>query len=306
MPPTTDLSRVGAVIVTYASAEHIAGCLDTLAPAGLGAVVVVDNDSPDGTRAVLHARRDPGLLVVEQDNVGFGGGCNAGARALPADVDTILFCNPDARISHDDIARLLQRLDKHERCAVVGPRLRCGDQVLTSAGSAPRFLTELRPLLPGAVGRLLPRRQLPPGHDEGGVVGYVEGACMLARRTAFTEVGGFDEGYFLCFEEMDLASRLATSGWDVQLEPTAWAEHCAGQSRASIPFAGRNHATAGLLRYLTTHHGPGTAAAYARAARLSLWLRRWTGRVDQGTYFSLVRALKDPAGTDPRRRTPAR
>jgi hypothetical protein len=77
----------------------------------------------------------------------------------------------------------------------------------------------------------------------------------------------------------------------------AWAEHCAGQSRASIPVGGRDHAVVGLLRYLTLHHGRRTARAYARAARASLWLRARTGRLDRDDYRRLQRAY---AGQGPR------
>jgi N-acetylglucosaminyl-diphospho-decaprenol L-rhamnosyltransferase len=287
----TDLSRVGAVIVTYASAGHIEACLDALAPSALGAVVVVDNASPDNTVAVLARRTDAGLHVLEQDNIGFGGGCNTGARALPPGCDLVLFCNPDARIDSADLGRLADRLLADPRLALVGPRLRCGDEPMTSAGAPPRFVSEVRPLLPEPLGRFLPRRQLPAAHDQSQPVGYVEGACMLARRSAFEEVGGFDEGYFLCFEEIDLATRLHDRGWAIELVADAWAEHCPGQSRASIPVAGRDHAVAGLLRYLRLHRGATTSRAYARVARASLWLRTRTGRLDASDYERLRRVL---------------
>lgn len=291
MSSTSDLSRVGVVIVTYASAGHITGCLDSLVDAGLGAVVVVDNDSPDDTVDVLRRRTDPSLVVVEQGNIGFGGGCNTGARALPPECDLVLFCNPDARIAAQDIGRLVQHLLDDPRRGLVGPRLHCGGSPLTSAGSAPRLLTEVRPLLPGAAGRLLPRRQLPPTADQAVEVGYVEGACMLARRSAFDEVGGFDEGFFLCFEEMDLATRMRDLGWRVELVPEAWAEHCPGQSRSSIPFAGRDHALVSLLRYLQLHEGARAARAYARCARASFWLRVRTGRMPRVDYERLRTVL---------------
>lgn len=283
---------MGAAIVTYASAGHIGACLDALAPSALGAVIVVDNASPDNTVQVLAGRRDPGLVVVEQANIGFGGGCNTGARTLPPECDLVLFCNPDARIGREDIARLAEHLLADPRLALVGPRLRCGDVPLTSAGAAPRFLTEMRPLLPAALGRFLPERQLPAGHDRSQAVGYVEGACMLARRSAFEEVGGFDAGYFLCFEEMDLATRLQDAGWGVALVAEAWAEHCAGQSRSAIPIGGRDHAVVGLLRYLRLHRGAASARAYARGARTSLWLRSRTGRLDRSDYLRLRDALR--------------
>lgn len=287
MSSTADLSRVGAAIVTYASADHIDGCLDVLAPSRLGAVAVVDNASPDTTVEVLRRRGDPGLIVVEQDNIGFGGGCNTGARALPPDCDLVLFCNPDARIQPRDIALLATRLQSAPRVAMVGPRLRCGADALTSAGAAPRLATELRPLLPAPLGRLLPRRQLPSDHDRSQQVGYVEGACMLVRRSAFDEVGGFDERYFLGFEEIDLAARLHARGWGVELVAEAWAEHCAGQSKAVLPLAGREHALVGQLRYLRLHRGAATALLVSRAARLSLWLRFRTHRLGRADYLRL-------------------
>ncbi|MCU1622034.1 MAG: glycosyl transferase family 2 [Frankiales bacterium] len=292
MPSTVDVSRVGAVIVTYASAHHIEGCLDALSGAGLGAIVVVDNDSPDDTVDVVRRRHDAGLVLVQQDNLGFGGGCNRGVRSLPDSCDLVLFCNPDARIGPNDVARLAAGLLAQDRRGLVGPRLRCGETPLTSAGTEPRFSTEFRPLLPRALGRFLPERRLPPGHDTSQPVGYVEGACMLARRAALEAVGGFDEDYFLCFEEIDLATRLHDRGWEIALVADAWADHCAGQSRAAIPVSGRDHALEGLLRYLRLHRGSGVARGYARAARVSLFLRAKSGRVPVEEYRRLRDVLR--------------
>lgn len=299
VPTPVDLSRVGAVIVTYASAGHVGGCLDALAAGGLGAVVVVDNASPDDTVEVIRRRGDQGLILVQQDNIGFGGGCNAGVRALPPHCDLILFCNPDARIAKGDVSRLVAGLLADDRRALVGPRLRCGPSPLTSAGAEPRFVTEFRPLLPRVLGQVLPARQLPPAHASSQAVGYVEGACMMARRTAFEELGGFDEEYFLCFEEIDLATRLRDAGWEVALVADAWAEHCAGQSRAAIPVGGRDHALVGLLRYLRLHRGERSARWYARAARASLALRTRTGRFPAQEYERLQPVLRSASSGHP-------
>ena len=273
-----DLSDVGVVVVTYASATTVLDTLRALPLDRLGGVVVVDNDSPDATVEVVTGARLPGVRLVRQPNAGFGAGCNRGVAELP-DVASVLFLNPDAVLSTADLETLVTYLDDRPRCAVVGPRVRSGGEPSYSAGRLATLATELRPLLPHPLSAVGPHRRLPPDYDRSGPVGYVEGACFLVRRDALVAVGGFDERYFLYFEEMDLGRRLARAGWEVHLCADAVVDHAIGVSRAELPFAGRPHLVRSCVRYLADWEGRRAARAWVTAARASWALRERLGRL---------------------------
>lgn len=270
------LGDVGVVVVTYRSASTVAATLAALPKARLGDLVVVDNGSDDGTASLVRAT---GTRVVEQDNNGFGAGCNRGERELGAGSPFVLFLNPDAVLRPDALEALVRHLVGHPRCAVVGPRVVQGQAPSWSAGRLATLGTEMRPLLPHPLSRLGPHLRLAPGTERTGPVGYVEGGCFLARRADLRAVGGFDEGYFLYFEEQELARRLHRHGLEVHLCTDAVVDHRIGASRRGLPAAGEEHLVASRVRYLRRWEGDRAARAWVRAARASWALRAATGRL---------------------------
>jgi len=283
-----DLSRVGVVVVTYGSTATVQATLAALPRERLGDVVVVDNDSPDSTVGVVRAT---GTRVVEQDNLGFGAGNNRGAQEL--DTELLLFLNPDAVLAEPDLERLVEHLDAHERCAVVGPRITSGGRPTYACGRLPTLATELRPLLPSPLSKVGPRRRTLPGTERSGPVGYVEGACFLVRREPFEKAGGFDPGYFLYFEEQEIAQRLRRGGWEVHLCAEAVVEHAIGASTSGIEHGGSPHLVRSEIRYLRRWHGEAAARVWVRAARASWALRRWTGRLDPELHIALRDAARE-------------
>ncbi len=285
-------ARVGVVIVTHASANDVVYALSALPTGELARVVVVDNGSPDETVAVVRGLGLANVEVVEQDNLGFGAGNDAGRRHLPPTAEFVLFLNPDCVIESADLSRLVGYLDAHPGTALAGPRLRDSDGAPRTAGGVlPSPRTELQPHLPGPLGRLVTRRQFEPGRDRSQPAGYVEGACMLARLSTFDAVGGFDHRYFLCFEEIDLAKRLGDGGWRVDLCAESWATHAGQRSRSQAAGFSLYHQYRSQVVYLERWFGRGPAKRYARAAIVSWWLRRRTGRVAAADYRILRAAV---------------
>ena len=287
---TDGVGDVGVVVVTYASASTVAGTVTALPIARLADLVVVDNDSPDDTVRVVEAL---GVRVVQQHNAGFGGGCNRGVAELSPAAELVLFLNPDAVLQEADLVRLVEHLRAHPRCAVVGPRVVHAGEPSYSAGSLATLTSELRPLLPAPLSGLWASRRLPVTHAVTGPVGYVEGACFLVRRQVLADVGGFDERYFLYFEEMDLGRRLAEAGHEVHLCADAVVEHEIGVSRVGLPFAGHPHLVRSCVRYLARWRGRGAARTWVLAARLSWALRERVGRLDSGERRAASQAARD-------------
>ena len=111
-----------------------------------------------------------------------------------------------------------------------------------------------------------------------GTVGWLSGACLLLRREAFDGVGGFDEAYFMYFEDTDLCPRLATAGWDVVYAPSAVVEHQGGHSTESRADAMSREHHRSAYRYLSRRYS-GPAWAPVRAVlRVGLWSRYQLGR----------------------------
>lgn len=225
---SSQLARVTVVVVTWQGAARIQACLSAVLgqePAAAFEVLVVDNASTDGTADLLAGRYPQVRLVRAPRNLGFAGG---NALAL-AEVTTeyVALVNDDAEPAPGWLAALVEHLDADPRCgAVTGKVLlaaeRDGRAVVNSAG--------------GTVDRL--GRGADRGHlqlDEGQFdapteVFYAPATACLLRREAVEQVGGFDPGYFLYHEDVDLCWRLRLGGWGVAYTPAAVARHAHGAS----------------------------------------------------------------------------
>ena len=286
-----DLLRdLGVVVVTYRSAADVAVGLRALPTDALARTVVVDNASDDGTADAVRALSLPRVEVIENGaNVGFGAACNVGIAALPP-TRWLAVVNPDAAAGRDALVRLLRHLDEHPDVAMVAPRLVRAGRPLRSASPLPTVRSMVRYHLPRGTKRLLPAA--PRVDETTGVVPMVEGACMVFDRGALSSIGGFDERYFLFFEEADLARRLAADGRAVALVTEATVEHGVGRSRDSTPMRSLPFLVESGVRYLRRWHGPASARAYATGARAAWRTARLLGQLDGASHRALLAALR--------------
>jgi hypothetical protein len=261
--------------------------------------VVVDNASGDGSAARIRAAvQDQGwggwARVLESPrNGGFGAGNNLAIRAAlasPRPPATVLLLNPDAALDPGCLQSLLAFLDAHPKAGMVGPATEVRRGVPHStAFHFPGFLNSLDEGLHfGPLSRVLARWRLafPPAGSPH-QADWLSGGCVLIRRELLEEVGLFDEGYFLYFEEVDLAWRAARAGWESWYVPEAHVLHEAGASTGAS--AGRElerrmprYWFESRRRYLLKNRGRALclAADVAWAAGNALWnLRRWCARL---------------------------
>ena len=223
-------------------------------------VTVVDNASPDDSLEAIAGLRVQALQAGA--NLGFGTGCNLGAAA--GDAPLVLFVNPDARIAQADLDRLVAVLAAEPEVALVGPRLLDDEGELIPslrryqrAGSTWAQALFLHRLLPRAAWANEIDRA-PEAYDRVEYPEWISGACMLARREAVDSIGGFDEGFFLYCEDMDLCARLREAGWRIRYEPGAVVHHVGGHSapRSSLlAVLARSR-----IRYARKHGAPLSAA----------------------------------------------
>ena len=224
--------RTAVVVVSHQTRVHALTCLDTLASAGVDEVVVVDTGSTDGTGDAVRATH-PEVRVLVVDNVGFGAGANLGVAATRAPV--VVVCNADVRFAPGSVAELAVRLDAASDVAAAGPAVRFPDGRLQASA---RRLPDLATAVGHAVfARLWPTnpwtaRYRATDADPGSPrdVDWLSGCCLAVRRDAFEAVGGFDPGYFLYVEDVDLGVRLRASGWRLRYEPSARVVHEVGAS----------------------------------------------------------------------------
>ncbi len=232
---------VAAVVVDYDAGSFLGECVRSLQAEGLEAVVVVENGDPVRARAELAAAGVPVPVLSCGRNLGYGAGANRGVAAT-GDTDFVLICNADLRVHPGAVARLVAVLEGAPAWALVGPRLLTPDgdvypsvrrfpSMIDAAGYA--ALSVWWPDNPFA------RRYRPPVPSDDGPSGaeWLSGACLLGRRRALEELGGFDESYFMFAEDMDLCWRARQAGWQVGFQPAAVVTHVEGVSRRLHPYA---------------------------------------------------------------------
>ena len=263
------MSGVSAVIVHYRTPEQTVRAARAVAETAPGvAIVVVDNASGDAVGERLSSV--PGArLVTETQNRGYGAACNRGARETAGDY--LLFLNSDAAVAPGTVAALVTALEQDPGAAAAGPRLVNPDGSLQP--SIQRLPTPWRifcessglAALSGGRGFLRGHTKTREDHTRAREVTALKGAALLLRRSAFDEIGSFDEAFFLYAEETDLLARLSARGHRILYEPGARVTHLGGGSGGDALFG---HVHAGLIRYVEKHHG----RAAARLAAVFLWL----------------------------------
>jgi N-acetylglucosaminyl-diphospho-decaprenol L-rhamnosyltransferase len=249
------VTSLSAVIVSYNSAAYLPDCLRSLRSEGVGSVIVVDNASSDGSVAVV-VSEDPAVDVVQTGaNLGFGSAANRGVAATAGEY--VLIMNPDTVVEPGTVKALSDALDRDPGLAVVGPRIENVDSTLYP--SVRRFPDLTVAFGHAFLGLVWPRnpftrryRMLDWDHDRPAPdVDWVGGACILARRSAFDMVGGFDEAYFMYVEDVDLCWRLGQAGWRVGYEPAGRVVHALGGSSRLVPYRMIAEHHRSLLRFVS-------------------------------------------------------
>lgn len=244
-----------AVVVSYNSAEYLPDCVRSLLSEGVAEVVVVDNASSDGSADVARAV-DAAVRVVETGaNLGFGTGANHGVAVTTG--DQVLILNPDTVVEPGTVKALSGALDRDPGLAVVGPRIENVDGTLyPSVRRFPELTVAFGHAFLGLVWPGNPStrryRMLDWDHDRPAAeVDWVGGACFLVRRSAFDVVGGFDEGYFMYVEDVDLCWRLGRAGWRIGYEPAGRVVHALGGSSRLVPYRMIAEHHRSLLRFVS-------------------------------------------------------
>lgn len=254
-------SSIVVVAVNYNTRDELGVFLE-----GLGSwrerCVVFDNASSDGSVEMVRARFPDAMVVVSPVNIGYGAAANQVFRSHPAAIkaEVLILSNADIVLLPRAIEELVAELDRHPDVGVVGPLLRNQDGSLQRScfpvpGSL-RWLLDndascaLLRHVP-VVGRRLLRAW---DHDEPRSVPWVKGAFMAIRRSAYEAVNGFDEAFFMYYEETDLCVRLRRSGWRTRFTPAASVIHLGGAATSKVRASMRMQQFISAMRFARWHY----------------------------------------------------
>lgn len=245
---------VGAVIVHHEAPADLERCLDALRSAERAPdqIVIVDNSETAAAKAAAEtlAAGAEAVVVDPGSNVGFGAGCNRGVAALEG-CDHYLFVNQDAEVGVDSLQILLDAVDTEPGRAAVSPLIVTAERRIWFAGGG--YVPALARLTLPAFGE--PSDLVLASGDSriGTDTDWLNGCALLVRAEAWDGVGGFDERYFLYWEDVDLSLRLVAAGWSLAVEPAAEVVHHregVGDGLRSLSPLAIEHSVASRLLFL--------------------------------------------------------
>jgi GT2 family glycosyltransferase len=228
---------VSIAIVTYNNRKTIDGTLSSLLehfPNGIAkCLVVVDNHSEDGTQDILQQYADTHQCIrpiCNNVNSGFGRAHNQALAAVGSRYHAI--CNPDILVSTDIFTPLVDFMETHPQIGLCCPKFQNPDGTLQHLNRRLPTVFDLflRRLMPNALKPLLKNRiesydMRDVGYKDSYDVPFVSGAFMFCRTQVLMELGGFDEQFFLYFEDADLSRRVQNHGYRTVFFPDVSVTH---------------------------------------------------------------------------------
>ena len=268
---------IAAVVVSHESASTLGECLHRLRNAeGVTEIRVIDNASLDGTLDIIqrHAAMDPRVRFVgNPDNPGFAKGCNQGAGESTA--PWLAFVNPDLMVEADTLSRLRAHSHASDTEVVLGVDL--VDEAGVRDEAARRRDPEFAEML-GAPGRASKLGVSIRDDEELQRVDAISGALMMMSRGLFQRLGGFDEGYRLHAEDLDLCRRARQAGALVAVANRIRVLHVRGVSSRARPLFVEWHKHRGLWRYFRKFEASRRNLPTRALVFTSIWLRfAWVG-----------------------------
>lgn len=272
------MPTLSIIILSWNVCDLLRACLRSL-PLDDPAIeiIVVDAASGDGTVERVRAEFPTVTLIASDENLGYSRGNNLGLRAARGQY--LLVLNPDTEIQSDALAQMLAYINAHPRVGVLGPQMVFADGAIQSTRRRfPSLLTGFfestwaQPLAPRSMLNHFYARDL--RDDETAEVDWVVGAALMVRRTAYEQVGGLDEGFFMYSEELDWCRRMKAAGWRVVYFPPARIVHHEGRSSAQVPAATHIRFNTSKVRYYRKYHGA-LAAELLRGWLLSQFALQW-------------------------------
>ncbi|HUU38266.1 MAG TPA: glycosyltransferase family 2 protein [Candidatus Desulfaltia sp.] len=271
--------ELSIVLVNYNDRGHLTACLSSLQKAifGLRAeVILVDNHSEDGSPDLVRAAFPRVRLIENKENVGYPKANNIGFRQSRGEF--CLFLNTDTVVPESGLAALLSGIRGRPEAGAIGPALvHENGRFQVSFGRKVSFFSEIRQkLILNPFYRIALRSS-----RKAREVGWLSGACLLARRGAVEAAGLFDEDFFLYFEDIDLCRRIRERGFKLIFFPAVRVAHVGGAATSARRRRSRLEYRRSQLRFYEKHNS-------RNSRRLLKFYLRWNVLV-----LGLIRSKKD-------------
>ena len=232
------MPELSVILVSYNDWIHLEKCLQSMKtfPEENLEIIVVDNNSSDGSPDLIKNRFPYVKLLCAEENLGFARASNLGISASSGEY--VLFLNSDTIVNAQAITILLNEMKRNPSMGAVGPALLSGQKnYQVSFGKRVDFFCEF--IQKGFLNFYYAKKLR--SDKKVREVGWLSAACLLVRRKALEEAGRFDENYFLYFEDIDLCCRMRHKGWTLQLCPQAQIIHIGGTSTSLAKSSSRYH-----------------------------------------------------------------
>jgi GT2 family glycosyltransferase len=278
------MTNLDIVIVNWNAANKLFECLDSIRHSNtdtsfrLTKCIVIDNASTDGSLKPIKDIALPFELTINTENKGFGFACNQGSKS--GNSEYILFLNPDVRLFPDSLSKSVAFMESpdNEQIGVLG--IQMVDQNGAIHHNVARFPSP-KSLFYQMLGldRLWPKR-FPPhfmtdwNYLESRVVDQVPGAFFLVRRSLFNDLNGFDERFFMYFEDLDFAYRARMEGWVNYYLSNVKAFHHGGGTTNQVRALRLFYVLRSRVYYVAKHFGFYQALWIIIASlTIELWIR---------------------------------
>ncbi len=251
--------RVSIILVNYNDRDHLPDCLASLereVAAFPAEIILVDNHSEDGSAEMAVESFGWLRLIRNEENLGYARANNIGIEASRGDF--LLFLNTDTVIPEGSLPALLAELEARPEAGAIGPALvRENSRVQVSFGREVNFISELwQKFFRNPYYRIVLRFAARARE-----VGWLSGACLLAKRPAVEDAGRFDEKFFLYFEDIDLCRRMREKGYRLLFFPEIKVIHAGGASTSREKWRSRLEYRRSQAHFYRKHN-----------SKLSLWL----------------------------------
>jgi N-acetylglucosaminyl-diphospho-decaprenol L-rhamnosyltransferase len=267
-------ANITVVIVAFNSGDWLLrAVMSCLQCTEIARVIVCDNASSDDCTSGL-----PGMARVQveqlEQNFGFSTACNVGWKL--AKTEFVLFLNPDCELQIGQLSQLLHAFNEDSRAGIVSA------QLVNEDGSAQKPSLRRAPTPKRAVAQMLGLTSiwpnlgihvLPPAVAKLVKVDACSGALMLMRKTLLEQLNGFDEGYFLHCEDLDLCRRTIAMGFSVQVDTRVSVLHAKGTSSAAVPKLVQRAKLLGMQRYFEKFDAAKLVLPIRLLFRAVIWLR---------------------------------
>jgi N-acetylglucosaminyl-diphospho-decaprenol L-rhamnosyltransferase len=246
------MPEISVILVSFNDWIHLEKCLQSLRgvlPEDQLEIVVVDNNSSDGSQDLVKNRFPDVKIICCSENLGFARASNLGIRVSAGEF--VLFLNSDTIANIRALSILLDVMKSNPAVGAAGPALLSGQETFqVSFGKKVDFFSEF--FQKGFFNLYYPKKL--KSDQTVREVGWLSAACLMVRRKALEEAGNFDEKYFLYFEDIDLCYKIRQGGWTLRFCPQAQIFHIGGTSTSAVKNFSRYHYRKSQIYFYRKHN----------------------------------------------------